>query len=202
MECFPEHDHQLLTNRGFLFLDEVLGAVTRDRRGRVVDWRGLAVATYEPSAQRLVYAQPRRLVVNDARAAGVDLVEISARDADVSVVCTRNHMLYARCTASANANATKTPFAKVAASELLRGKTRAGVAVDAVHFLARAANGIGQATDNEALNDNVDVGDDEDETKWMRALNTPSVAFEAIESLRLQPTQVGCCAPPAAAHMH
>jgi hypothetical protein len=41
-------DHQMLTNRGFLFLDQVLALVERDAAGRVTDWRGLRVANYDP----------------------------------------------------------------------------------------------------------------------------------------------------------
>src|SRR5262249_2206454 len=100
--CFPESDHQLLTNLGFMFLDEVLGerndgageragverdaqgnvlawrGVTRDVDGRVVDWHGLEVATYNEATQCLEYRTPTALVINKANAvAGVELVEIA-----------------------------------------------------------------------------------------------------------------------------
>jgi hypothetical protein len=48
--CFAEHDHQVLTSRGFLYLDEVEAIVTR-RNGVVVDWNGLEVASYDAHAR-------------------------------------------------------------------------------------------------------------------------------------------------------
>jgi hypothetical protein len=102
--CFPEHDHQLLTNMGFMFLDELLGegmqeadgvsrpGVERDAQGNVLpwrgvtlsaegdgvlDWHGLEVATYNTATQCLEYRTPNALVLNKASADGVRLVEIS-----------------------------------------------------------------------------------------------------------------------------
>eukprot|EP00179_Madagascaria_erythrocladioides_P001495 CAMPEP_0198315580 /NCGR_PEP_ID=MMETSP1450-20131203/5803_1 /TAXON_ID=753684 ORGANISM="Madagascaria erythrocladiodes, Strain CCMP3234" /NCGR_SAMPLE_ID=MMETSP1450 /ASSEMBLY_ACC=CAM_ASM_001115 /LENGTH=157 /DNA_ID=CAMNT_0044018701 /DNA_START=124 /DNA_END=593 /DNA_ORIENTATION=+ len=66
--CVRESDHQILTNRGFLFLDEVEALVERDARtGRVRCWHGLRVANYCPHRQQLVYDTPCALVVHDAR---------------------------------------------------------------------------------------------------------------------------------------
>ena len=108
--CVPARDHQILTNRGFLFLDDVLSAVRRDRRtGRVVDWNGLTVASFDPRAHQLVYATPRHLVVNEARAELVELSDCAearrwsdasrgagAGDSDpqLSVLATRGHDLF------------------------------------------------------------------------------------------------------------
>lgn len=146
-DCFPETDHQLLTNRGFLFLDEVEAHVELNSDGTVRDWHGLRVATYDEKTQQLVYAEPRRLVVNKAGVAG-GLVEITnAAEASrwtdkpsassecgngVSVVCTKNHMLYVR---RDDASA----FAKLPAVEVLKGAK----ANKSVSFLARAPNGVG-----------------------------------------------------------
>jgi tRNA A-37 threonylcarbamoyl transferase component Bud32 len=66
--CFAARDHQLLTNRGFMFLDEVLDAV--DSRvlanGAIVvrDWRGLQFAGYSAGRDQIVYEQPTALIVN------------------------------------------------------------------------------------------------------------------------------------------
>jgi hypothetical protein len=96
--CFPEKDHQLLTNMGFMFLDEVLGedmtgvsrpgvergaggellpwrGVELNADGVVTNWHGLKVATYDRLTKTLVYREPRHLIVNDV--SNVDLVEIS-----------------------------------------------------------------------------------------------------------------------------
>jgi hypothetical protein len=73
IHCFPEADHQLLTNRGFLFLADVERLVDIDARtGEVRDWRGLRVANYDPASRSIAYVQPRRLVVNDAPVAHVE----------------------------------------------------------------------------------------------------------------------------------
>jgi hypothetical protein len=63
--CFAENDHQVLTSRGFLYLDEVEAIVTR-RNGVVVDWNGLEVANYDPRTRQLRFDTPARLVVQSA----------------------------------------------------------------------------------------------------------------------------------------
>jgi hypothetical protein len=79
--CFDGADHQLLTNRGFMFVDEVLAAVRwrRAADGRVVvdDWRGLEVASYDAARAQLVYRTPNALVLNHN--AEQRLVEFGAR---------------------------------------------------------------------------------------------------------------------------
>ena len=59
--CFPEEDHQLLTDRGFLSLREVEAVM------RLAADHGcppLLVAGYDRHTQSLRYELPRRLVVN------------------------------------------------------------------------------------------------------------------------------------------
>lgn len=63
-ECFPDTDHQLLTNEGFMFLDEVLERVKVNRGGKVDDWDGLRFASYDESRQQLIYEEPIELVIN------------------------------------------------------------------------------------------------------------------------------------------
>jgi hypothetical protein len=72
-QCFPEHDHQLLTNRGFLFLDQV--EAYRDAHGGSL--AGLLVASFDAESRCIVYKEPRALVVN---APGSDVVELSDAD--------------------------------------------------------------------------------------------------------------------------
>lgn len=154
MNCVPEADHQILTNAGFVALADVEARVERDAAGRVVDWRGLQVATYDAAAEQLVYRTPRSLVVNSGAQA---LIELSDRDerarwsaaprlasskptrdataaaaaavTRLSIVTTRGHELFVRSSSSA--------FAKQsAAAAVVRG---AGATV---HFLAVARNGV------------------------------------------------------------
>mmetsp|Transcript_15248 Transcript_15248/g.49741 ORF Transcript_15248/g.49741 Transcript_15248/m.49741 type:complete len:1999 (+) Transcript_15248:234-6230(+) len=54
--CFGE-DHQLLTNRGFFFLSEVISCADGD----------LQFAAYDRGSQTLYYVSPTRLVINQAR---------------------------------------------------------------------------------------------------------------------------------------
>jgi hypothetical protein len=142
--CFPEHDHQVLTSDGFRFLDEIEARVEM-QRGSVVDWRGLAVATYDERTRQLVYRQPRELVINEPGAAMVELgggmapvsLCAGAPTGAPSVVATRNHELFVRVESDA--------FRKATCDELLAS------GVKHVRMLAAAANGVamadGDATD-------------------------------------------------------
>jgi hypothetical protein len=80
-DCFPADDHQLLTERGFMFLDQVeaCGAPLR-------------VASFDVARQCVVFETPRRLIVNEARAPR-RLVEFT-NASGVSVVSTPGHDLY------------------------------------------------------------------------------------------------------------
>jgi hypothetical protein len=139
--CFPEHDHQLLTNRGFLFLDDVLRAVdwhhTPGGKIAVNDWRNLEVATYDVATARLLYRQPHRLVVN---APGADVIEFGSRDvrdsssgAQFSVVATRRHELFVR---------THSAEYEKQSCEALIERMHAGGDAATAHFLAVARNGV------------------------------------------------------------
>jgi protein tyrosine phosphatase len=147
VHCFRETDHQILTNRGFLFLDEVEALVKRAADGSVADWCGLRVASYAPDTERLVYAEPRALVVN-SDAGGSDMIEIASSHAEetrwrgdddcrrksgagVSLVATTRHAMWARAGKGA-------AFAKVPLDELVR--------CDAVELMARATGGVDAAS--------------------------------------------------------
>jgi hypothetical protein len=132
-ECFPAVDHQILTNRGFLLLDQVLSLVhsycADDGTVAVADWRGLAVASFDPNSCSLVYRTPRRLVVNRASPHGVPVVEFNVPHSGVSIVATQHHALYV---APASSSA---PFAKVAVC-------RRAARRDTVRLLAVASGGV------------------------------------------------------------
>jgi hypothetical protein len=188
--CFRARDHQILTNLGFMFLDEVLGegmtgvvrdekrnvlpwrGVTCDASGRVVDWHGLKVATYNKTTMCLEYRTPNTLVINAANARGVELVEISeqewpatdengvaldkthkATQCGVSVVCTPNHELFVRTgrlgreheptTRALKACQQPDEFVKMTAQQLLLESEKQPRF--AFRFMARAPLGIGRA---------------------------------------------------------
>jgi hypothetical protein len=132
-ECFPAVDHQILTNRGFLLLDQVLSLVhsycADDGTVVVADWRGLAVASFDPNSCSLVYRTPRRLVVNRASPHGVPVVEFNVPHSGVSIVATQHHALYV---APASSSA---PFAKVPCVDVLTRR-------DTVRLLAVASGGV------------------------------------------------------------
>ena len=92
--CLRERDQQILTNRGFLFLDEVEAHVRRAADGTVLDWRGLTVANFDERAQRVVFEAPRALVVN-SRAATLQFVEFEC--GDVRLAVTAQHQMYVSC---------------------------------------------------------------------------------------------------------
>jgi serine/threonine protein kinase len=134
-KCFDAADHQLLTNAGFLFLDDVLARVDWRVCGSagvvVSDWKGLKAASYDPSTARLVYREPNALAVN----AGVqDFVELGAAKAGVSLVATGNHELYV-------ARDGRRQYEKVQAAKLL------GESDGAVRLLASACDGVAGTAD-------------------------------------------------------
>jgi hypothetical protein len=114
LDCFPENDHQILTNRGFMFLDEVEAHIVQDVTGKVIDWNGLKVANYNKQSRQIFYQEPLALVIN-----GIgqnEMVEITNRgearhwpnppadigddDSDrsngISIICTKKHKLFLR----------------------------------------------------------------------------------------------------------
>lgn len=111
-KCFDAADHQLLTNAGFLYLDQVLRRVEWrvDAAGRVAvsDWRGLTAATFDVASASVLFKQPSALSMNIA--ARQALVELRAQQC--SIVATANHDMFVRV-GSDNA------FVKLAASELV-----------------------------------------------------------------------------------
>lgn len=134
-QCFPAADHQLLTDRGFLFFEQV--AALSDQ-----EFAQLRVASYDRAARRIVYVRPRALVVGDnAR----DLVSFSA-GVDVSVVATRNHAMFVR-----HKNA-QSQFSKCTVDQLLH--ETAVTDIDDIQFLTI---GAGSADNNKNNKNNSDV---------------------------------------------
>jgi hypothetical protein len=167
IHCFPTLDTQILTNRGFLWLHDVLAAVDWRPASSsagvgsavvVVDWRGLTVATYCETSDRIVYRTPQRLVVNAARSQR--LVEFAS--GDVSVVATNQHQLYVHTAVDdceSSRSGTVRRFRKMTCDDVLRGKAiaektatlddaacreRLG-AIDSVSFLTAASGGVADA---------------------------------------------------------
>jgi hypothetical protein len=146
IHCFPEHESQLLTSRGFLFLDDVLAHVdwrhsaSHDGAIVVTDWRGLTVATYCERTARLVYRTPNALVVNDAGAqplvefssapqstalSSPSLFGVSDDAARVSIVATSQHQLFALPSVDNrldDGGGGGGEFRKLTCDDLLRGK--------------------------------------------------------------------------------
>lgn len=161
--CFPARDHQLLTNRGFLFLDDLLALVDceRDAAGApaprdgvlaVRDWRGVAVASYDSAAEALVYERPLALVYNKPLSPlhAPELVEFATRDEaarnwhDGTAAAKDGGAAGISLVVTANHDMYvrndsegASSFAKQSAASLLK---QAGAA-QALSFLARAANG-------------------------------------------------------------
>jgi Ca2+-binding EF-hand superfamily protein len=110
-KCFPEHDHQILTDRGFLALRDVEAHLAAHDGA----WAGLKVASYDVAAQQLVYKQPRALAVN---AESRELVEFRSADGACVVSATPNHDMWVRGGAP-NADGSEAAFGKVRADALL-----------------------------------------------------------------------------------
>jgi len=67
--CFPEDDHQILTERGFMFLAEVEATVAQEP--------SLRFASYCPRTEQISY-HPAKLIINEARRQR--MVEFTAKD--------------------------------------------------------------------------------------------------------------------------
>ena len=166
-DCARALDGQVLTNRGFLFLDELL-AVPREE---------LLIAAYDPATKASVYEAPTEIVVNEARermlvefthkneasrwsdtesdAYGVALKAGGPRRGSsnqVSLVVTGGHDMYAKCGVQKSISRvwdgsvlkgkrTETEFAKMKASVLLPQPDSMAV----VKFLANAEAGLAAA---------------------------------------------------------
>lgn len=91
--CLRGRDQQVLTNRGFLFLEEVEAAVLFAADGSVADWRGLEVANYDARRRCLVYETPRALVVN-SRATTRSYIEFSSDDNEIAIAVTPQHDMF------------------------------------------------------------------------------------------------------------
>lgn len=137
VHCVREDDHQLLTDRGFMFLDDVLATVQYDpAMGCVTDWCGLKVASFDERQQCIVYETPRALVINQPRPGDtvIELTELGTDDDDcVSFAVTAGHHMYASIDGK--------PFAKLRADELAMHAARGSN----VQFMRRAAGGVASA---------------------------------------------------------
>lgn len=162
--CVRDTDHQILTNHGFLFLDQVEKLVATDLR----------VATYDAATQQLRYETPQALVLNEPN--GVPLVELgdaasalawdgatmpvdddaAAAPPRVSIVVSREHELVL-------ASGKDGAFRKVAA-----GAVAATLEGD-VRFLARAAAGCAGELKPSAVSEFFALCDDERRAEWLRS---------------------------------
>jgi hypothetical protein len=118
--CFREADHQILTNCGFLFLDDV----ERIAAAGAESWARLRVASYDAAREQLVYQAPLALVVNES--APQDLVLFRSDDG-VALAATADHQMWAARAANHGG------FGKVAAAKLVGARD--------VSFLGAARNG-------------------------------------------------------------
>jgi serine/threonine protein kinase len=139
--CFDAADHQLLTNDGFLFLDEVLArvdwsldAVTGDVAVR--DWRGLEAAAVDAATGHLVYRTPRHLALMIGEQS---LVELDTK-CGVSIVATGNHNLLVRPRFDPASPLALDAYVKMTIDDLLCA-ARDGV-IDDVRLLACAPLGV------------------------------------------------------------
>jgi hypothetical protein len=153
MHCFPARTTQLLTNAGFLFLDDVLARIEWRRDSSsldspkliVADWRGLEVATYDPRTSTLVYRQPNAIVVNQRPDDMQFLVEfsspakLSSSLSKLCVITTDEHELYAR---SAALDRRSGEFCKVTAGALFDAVSDSTATTATVEFLAAATGGV------------------------------------------------------------
>lgn len=193
--CVRDTDHQILTNRGFLFLDQVVNCC---------DASELLVATYDAASQQLCYEKPLALVLNEAR--DTSLVELSSADSDarawsdmmmvddfsssslssspqISIIATREHELFV-------AAEKRGSFRKIAAGEV------ASSAGD-VRFLARAAGGLASEAKMASSREKEFLAllDDDARAQWLRAHMcelSSTLSVRILRSLFVNGTAVVC----------
>jgi hypothetical protein len=80
--CFPEQEMQVLTNRGFFFLRDLLGAHYDAETLRLRGDSGLLIASFDSGSDAIRYERCERLVLNLAREQ--ELVEFAQRSDNVT----------------------------------------------------------------------------------------------------------------------
>ncbi len=144
-------DHQILTNSGYMFYEQVVEAARHNPKFRI--------AQYNDKTEQLEYVRPARVVYN--RPSAQELVsigdekqqmrfddasnvygELASSSNGVSVLVTKEHELYVRkgkADASTDVNQSEIDqsWAKIPASDLMRGDETV-----AALFLAQAKNGL------------------------------------------------------------
>lgn len=132
-QCFPDDDHQILTNRGFLFLDDVLAHLglrrSTSRSVNRVDWRGLQVANYDRKRGTIVYDTPHALVINK-HVPSEPLVEF--RTADCTLRATASHAMYVQNGDDSDSSFFKVPAAQLVGESSFCMLSRANAGVEAV----------------------------------------------------------------------
>jgi hypothetical protein len=150
-ECFPASDHQLLTNRGFLYIEQLLALLELPEQlcDTVLtrhDWRGLRIASYDARRQALVYETPLRLIVRAARPD--EFIQLSNDvdddDQQIDVVVTPGHELYVAPSSSKSASPSSSSFRKVEARHLLSHQAP-------LHVLTAADNGLSSSSSSSPL---------------------------------------------------
>jgi hypothetical protein len=142
--CFPESDHEILTNRGFWRLADVEAHLAANAG----DWADVRVASYDERSRALVYETPKQLVVNAPDAADAALIAFKQTRvaAGVDVVVTRGHNMFVRCETTDNDGQSQLHAFEKATAERVVAARSAG-AVHDVRVLAAPTAGVKQAAD-------------------------------------------------------
>jgi hypothetical protein len=141
--CFPESDHEILTNRGFWRLADVEAHLAANAGA----WADVRVASYDERARALVYETPKQLVVNAPDAADAALVafkQTHVAAGGVDLVVTRGHNMFVRCASTAaDGQSQLRAFEKATAERVVAA--RATGAVHDVRVLAAPPAGVSKA---------------------------------------------------------
>ncbi|KAJ8604320.1 hypothetical protein CTAYLR_002573 [Chrysophaeum taylorii] len=161
-------DAQILTNRGFLFLDDFVDAFCR-----FPEREALLVAGYDPESDELVWERPLSLIVN--RSEPQTLLELNSDD--LSLLVTPEHQMYvqrrygeeeATTTSRTEDDTNKrikldVPYAKCRADELLSTESSSFNDRDRPRLRALARAGVRAAKSNERQNFVDELGLDTDD---------------------------------------
>jgi hypothetical protein len=101
-DCLAE-DHQILTNKGFMFLYEIEKQTLSD----------LKIASYDPDSKHVVYEHANELIVKPAKEQ--TMIEFTKTDENISILVTPTHDMYVKTHMS--------EYKKVKANEILNNST-------------------------------------------------------------------------------
>jgi hypothetical protein len=145
--CFPERDTRVLTNQGFMFLEQI--EAYHHRASQSDNIAPLLYACYDTASASLVYRPGQLVFAKSAPQHWVDFTDRSNNGSNMSLRVTPDHVMYAQVNslaqAAAPASASSSPYRAIHARELAPGQECAHDSA-VVRMLACAEAGVSSSS--------------------------------------------------------